>query len=119
MKSWKIAASLLLAIAGGAAAPGRQERVPDCSGPNHWPANMALAKLKNAGLITNAEIDFAHVRGTRLSSEEIRPGLFRQVNRIVFPRRSGSALTVLTIGNASLEECSMDAPAVFVISRVL
>ena len=38
---------------------------PKCDGPDNWAAMSAYAKLKNAGLVDNALIDFTKTRVKR------------------------------------------------------
>ena len=80
--------------------------VPDCTGPDRYPATMAFVSLKNAGLTDNEKTDFSKIAVTRLVSERISKRIHRQVHYIVLPQKNGSPLEVMTVSNASFDECS-------------
>jgi len=92
---------------------------PNCAGVNQWPTSMAFAYLKNANLTNNDRVDFTKTKTTRIASEQIGNGLFRQVHRVVFREKSGSEIETITVNDASNEECSASGVDVFVISRHL
>jgi hypothetical protein len=92
---------------------------PDCSKPNNWASNGAFTYLKNAGLLQNETTDFSKTKVTRLASEKIGNDLYRQVHQITFAERSGQTLTVITVNDASHQECSMSGVKVFVVSQEL
>jgi hypothetical protein len=92
---------------------------PDCSGPDRWASNMAFTHLKNAGLLQSETTDFVKTKVTRLASEKIGPDLYRQVHRIVFTKKSGESVVVITVNDASHQECSMSDVTVFVVSQQL
>lgn len=114
----RIAALLLLAGACGADAARPHPREPDCSGPDHWAAKVTVVKLKNAGIVTQ-EAFVARVEARQILSQRLPKGLYRQVFRVVIPRRGGSPLVALTISDATFEECSMNDPKVYLVSREL
>jgi hypothetical protein len=111
-------ACLALVVLGGvsAAAPSP---VPDCTGPSRWPATMALVQLKNAGITSPEKIVPERTTVVRLATEALGNGLYRQVHLVTFVERSGKAIQVITVSDASFEECSMSEVRVFVISRQL
>ena len=90
---------------------------PDCS--KGWPTDMAFTYLKNAGLTTNEKVDFSKTKTIRLASERLKPGLWHQVYDVRFTDKSGNVIEVIAIHNASLEECSVTEPEIYVISRRL
>ena len=92
---------------------------PDCSGPNNWASNMAYVHLKNAGLLQPETTDFAKTQVTRLASEKIGKDLYRQVHQVTFAKTSMDKISVVTVSDASHEECSMSRVDVFVISQEL
>jgi len=102
-----------------ATAQSNHEKVngPDCSGG--WPTNMAFTHLKNAGLVTNADVDFTQTKTVRLASEKVGKGLWHQVYEVTFTRKSGGTVDAIAIHDASQEECSMSGVEVFVISKHL
>jgi hypothetical protein len=99
----------------GAAAPAPKS--PDCSGPDHYAAGVAFATLKNAGAVTNENVDFSGVKSTTIVSQRIGKDLWRQVFRVTFPLKSGSPVEALVVSDASSEECSMSDPQIFLVSR--
>ena len=92
---------------------------PDCTGPNRWPANMAFVHLKNAGATNNDQLDFSKTHSSRVASEKIGKDLFRQVHLVTFAKKNGGTIEVLTVSDASHEECSMGPVDVFLISKHL
>ena len=94
-------------------------QTPDCSGVEQWPTSMAFAHLKNAGITDNERLDFARTKTARLASEQIKDGLFRQLHHVTFTEKSGNTIEVITVNDASNDECSMSGVDVYVISRHL
>src|SRR5262245_36860971 len=92
-------------------------QAPNCAGVEQWPTSMAFAHLKNAGMTDNDRLDFAKTKTTRLASEPIKDGLFRQVHHVTFTEKSGNTIEVITVNDASNDECSMSGVDVYVISR--
>lgn len=80
---------------------------------------MAFVHLKNAGLVNNQTIDFGKMDVKRIASDKIAKDLYRQVHLITFTEISGRKVEVITVSDASHEECSMGGVEVFVISRRL
>ena len=112
-----IASLALLVLAGSTLA--QPSPVPDCTGPSRWPASMALAQLKNAGITSPEKIDHEKTAVIRLASEPLGNGLHRQVHLVTFVEHSGKEVQVICVSDASLDECSMSDVRVFVISRQL
>jgi len=50
---------------------------PKCHGPDDWAAMSALTKLKNAGLVDSALVDFKKTKVARITSERIGKDLYR------------------------------------------
>lgn len=92
---------------------------PDCTGVDQWPTSMAFVHLKNAGITDNNKLDFSKTKTVRLASEKIGKDLYRQVHRITFIEKSGNTIEVITVNEASKEECSMSDVDVFVVSQHL
>ena len=109
-----IATLLLLTTAAQAGA-----EIPDCSGPNRWPANMAFTYMKNAGIVTNDLVDFTKTTSKKLSYEKIGKDLYRQVHLVTFERKDRTLVQAIVWSDASSEECSMGNVQVFVISQTL
>ena len=102
------------------ALPGHSQTAhPDCAGVQRWATTMAFVHLKNAGLTDNDRLEFSKTKTTRLASEQIGSDLFRQVHRVVFSEKSGSVIEVITVNDASREECSMSGVDVFLVSKRL
>jgi hypothetical protein len=92
---------------------------PECDDPNNWAPSMAFVHLKNAGLIYNDTTDFTKTKVVRLASEKIGKDLYRQVHLVIFTEKSGNKIEVITVNDASHEECSMSGVEVFVVSKQL
>ncbi|MDQ6980445.1 MAG: hypothetical protein Q9N62_08570 [Ghiorsea sp.] len=92
---------------------------PDCSGVNNWAGTMAFLHLKNAELINNLDIDLTKTKVTLIASEKIDKDLYRQVHTVLFKKKTGEVIKVITINNASNVECSMSGVDVYVISERL
>ncbi len=92
---------------------------PDCTGVDRWPTNMAFVHLKNAGLTDNYKIDFTKTKTIKLASEKIGKNLYRQIHYVTFTEKSGNTIEVITINDASDEECSMSDVEVFVVAKHL
>lgn len=92
---------------------------PDCTGTDRYPTSMAFGYLKDAGITDNYKLDFSKTKTVRLASEKIGRDLYRQIHHITFIEKSGNTIEVITVNDASNEECSMSGIDVFVISRHL
>jgi hypothetical protein len=101
------------------ATSARPPSVPDCSGNERWPTSMAFVHLKNDGITDNSKVNFNKTKTIRLASEQIERNLFRQVHHVTFTERSGKTIEVITVNDASNEECSMSAVDVYVVARHL
>ena len=99
--------------------PAAAAEIPDCYGPDHWPANEAFVYMKNAGIVTNDQVDFKKTTSKKLSYEKIGKDLYRQVHLVTFERRDRKLLQAIVWSDASSEECSMGNAQVFVISQTL
>lgn len=99
--------------------PAWANKGPDCSGVENWATSMAFVHLKNAGINDNANVDFTNTKTTRMTSERLEEDLWRQVHHVTFTERSGNTIEVITVNNASREECSMSNVEMYVIARHL
>lgn len=91
--------------------------IPDCSGVNRYATSVAYVQLKNEGYVTPDSVDFTKTNTRRIASEKIGADLHRQVHYIVFTLKNGSHIKVITVNDASSEECSMSNVEVHVISE--
>jgi hypothetical protein len=80
---------------------------------------MALVNMKNAGILTNDQVDFKKTTSKKLSYEKIGKDLYRQVHLVTFERKDHKSLQAIVWSDASSEECSMGSAQVFVISQTL
>jgi hypothetical protein len=80
---------------------------------------MALVYLKNAGITDPTRIDQSRTVVTRLASEPLLNGVFRQVHRVVFHENSGIEFQVITVNKVSEQECSEGSVTAFLVSKVL
>ncbi len=94
-------------------------QVPDCTQPEAWPASMAITYMKNAGIVTGESLDFGKTRVIRIASEKVGDDLYRQVHLIRFTRKSGERISVITVSDASIQECSMSDVTVYIVSERL
>ena len=110
--------ALLLLAAGINAAP-QSSRIhgPECGGG--WPTIMAQTLLKNDGVLKSEEIEVSKTRTTRLASERLSGDLWRQVYLVTFVSRSATSIQAIVVHEASMEECSMSAVKVFLVSKRL
>jgi len=92
---------------------------PECDGVDNWASNMAFVYLKNAGLTDNDKVLWGERTVQRLASEKIGTDLYRQVHLVTLPEKGGNEIRVITVNDASHEECSMSAVDVYVISKQL
>ena len=92
---------------------------PDCIGVNRWPTSMAYAELKNEGIVSSETIDFTKTQTIRIASEQIGNDLYHQVHLVTFTKINSEIIQVLTVSDASSEECSLGAVDVYVISKKL
>ena len=92
---------------------------PDCTSPEAWPAAMAFTYLKNAEVVTNEGLDLKKTTVTRLASEKVGKDLYRQVHLVRFFRLSGETVKVITMNDASNEECSMSKVDAYLVSARL
>ena len=105
-------------VAGLVASSNGVAKTPDCTGPEHWPASMAYAQLKNAGVLSSDTVNFDRVTSVRVASEKIEADLWRQVHRVRFPLKNRKVVLVLTVSDTSSEECSMGDVQIYVVSRI-
>ena len=94
-----------------------QAEHPDCSGVNRWATNMAYAQLKNEGIVTPEAVDFTKTITKRIASEKIGDDLYKQVHHVVFTLKNSSTIKVITVNDASSEECSMSSVEIYVVSK--
>ncbi len=80
---------------------------------------MAFTWLKNAALVSNEDLDFKRTEVVEIASEKIGKDLYRQIHRVRFYKRNSDTLDVITVNNASHDECSMSGVDVYLISRKL
>lgn len=109
-----LALILLLQLTGGQRVPA----VPNCTATGEWPTSLAFAALKNDGTTDNSMLDFTRTTTRRLASEEIGSGLFRQVHHVTFTETLGRTVQVITVSDASMDQCSISAVDVYVIGRI-
>lgn len=92
---------------------------PKCDGPQRWTAVMALGQLQDAGLTNGTKTVHDKISVKRLASQRVGKDLYRQVHRVTYPQSDGSSLEVITVSDASHQECSMGDVQVFLVSRKL
>jgi hypothetical protein len=113
MKRFACAAILIVSTATAFA------KEPDCAGPENWAPSMVFVHMKNAGLVTNNQMDFGRTKVSQISRERIGRDLWRQVLFVQYRRKDGSPLDAISVSDISREECSMGPVQVYVVSRTL
>jgi hypothetical protein len=83
-------------------------------GCSSWPINMAFVHLKNKGLIDSNLIEHEKTKASLLKIEKLEDDLYRQMYRIEYVNKSDVVIEVITINDASSEECSMSDVDVYV-----
>jgi len=96
-----------------------QAKTPNCSGVDQWATNMAFTHLKNSGVMNNETLDFSKTKTVLIASEKIEDDLYRQVHSITFTEKTGKVIKVITVNDASSEECSMSGVEVYLINKQL
>ena len=86
---------------------------PDCAGPNNWPASMTFAQLKNAGVLSNDQVDFSRTSSILIASQKIKRDLYRQVFKITYVAKNGRKIQSIAVSDASRDECSMGDVTVY------
>jgi len=96
-----------------------QAQAPNCSGVEQWATKMAFVHLKNSGITNNETLVFSKTKTVLIASEKIGDDLYRQVHSITFTEKYGKSIKVITVNDASSEECSMSGVKVYLVSREL
>jgi hypothetical protein len=91
----------------------------ECAGPDHWAAESAYGALKNAGLVRNETTDYAKTKVILIASEQVGKDIYRQVQHITFTETTGKVIDVITVNDASSDECSISSVQVFLVSTRL
>lgn len=89
---------------------------PKCDGVGNYAASMAFALMKNAGLVTNENIDFTATTVIQVASEKIGKDLYRQVHLVTYRLKSGKSVSAIAVNNASHSECSETGVKLYVVS---
>jgi len=80
---------------------------------------MVFVAMKNAKLLTDDQVDFDRTEVTRLASEQVKKGLWRQIHLVRYYRKDGTYLEAVAVNDASNDECSMSEVRTLVISEEL
>lgn len=88
------------------------QALSDCSGMDRWPAAMAIAQLKNAGIVQPEAIDFGKSSSLPLASQPLRDGRIRQVFLVTLMLEDGRSEQAVVVNDATREECSGSEPRV-------
>ncbi|NML30787.1 hypothetical protein [Paraburkholderia antibiotica] len=83
-----------------------------------WPTNIAEVALKNAKIVDIADLDESKTQAQPIAIQQIGKDLYRQVYSITFHSKSGKTFHVITVNNASSEECSMSDVTVYQASKI-
>ncbi|WP_322062185.1 hypothetical protein [Paraburkholderia sp. J63] len=82
-----------------------------------WPTNISEVKLQNAGIVKIAQLDESKTKAVPVAIQKIGKDLYRQVFDITLQAKSGEEFHVMTVNEASSQECSMSDVDVYLISR--
>jgi hypothetical protein len=80
---------------------------------------MAFALMKNAGLLTNDNVDFNATNVAQIASEKIGKDLYRQVHLVTYRLKSGDSVTAIAVNDASHSECSETGVKLYVVGTTL
>ena len=92
---------------------------PDCAGADRWPTGMAVVLLRNAGLLPFDGRKSIRTHTTRIASEPLDGGIFRQVHRVVVTTADNEKHDAIVVNEVSAEECSISPVELFLIDRHL
>ncbi|MCP8688376.1 hypothetical protein [Marinobacterium sedimentorum] len=95
------------------------ENADYCTDVNRWATSIAYTQLKNSGYVTPETVDFTKTSIERIAQEKIGGDLFKQVHHVIFTLKDGSTIKVITVNDASSEECSMSGVDIYVVSKQL
>jgi hypothetical protein len=107
------------ALLGGLLVLPAAAKDPDCAHRDAWPASMAFVELKNAGLIKPELIDGAKTSVRLLASQKVGRDRYSQVHLVRFTMKAGAQVSVLTVNEASHDECSLSDVRVFLVAQEL
>ena len=80
-----------------------------------WPINMAFIHLKNKKVVNFNNILLENTKAILLKIEILEDDLYRQIYKIKYYDKSSRLVTeVITVNDASSEECSMSDVDVYV-----
>ena len=74
---------------------------------------MTFVQLKNAGVLTNEQVDSSKTTSVQIASQKIGRDLYRQVFKVTYVRKDGTVVQSIAVSDASEEECSMSDVTVY------
>lgn len=89
---------------------------PACDGEDNWAAAMVGVHMKNLGYSDKAG-GYDKTEVTRLTSEPLGNGIFRQVHRVSI-QDGDNSFVAITVNNASAIECSESPVEVYFTSTI-
>lgn len=78
-----------------------------CSEPGRWAERMTYSTLKNSNIINPQDIDFDKTTVKLIAEQKTDKDLYKQVHLITYTTKSGKKIEVISINDASSEECSI------------
>ncbi len=99
--------------------------VRDCAKPERWAASKAQVHLQNAGyfkttnILNNQEADHAKTNVILLAQEKLKKNVYRQIQKVIFTKKNGDEITVITENEASNDECSLGEVKIYVVKETL
>jgi len=73
--------------------------------------------MKDAGIVTNDQLDFKKNHVEKISLRKIGKDLYRQVHLVTFERKNHKLVQAVVMNDASSDECAMGNTQIFVISQ--
>ncbi len=73
--------------------------------------------MQNAGIVKITQLDESKTKAIPVAIQKIGKDLYRQVFDIVLHAKAGEEFHVMTVNNASSQECSMSDVDVYLVSR--
>lgn len=84
-----------------------------------WPTNIAEVVMKNANIVDIVDLDESKTVAKPIAIQQMGKDLYRQVYDITFQTTAGKTFRVITVNDASSQECSMSDVKVYLASEIL
>lgn len=88
-----------------------------CSSIHSFATSTAYVVLKNMNAINPENVDYNRTQTILLSSQKIGDDLYKEIHHIIFYKKNGKPIEVITINDTSSEECSMSGVDIYLINK--